>query len=313
MSGVSAMHAVKLAAMAMKLGEIDCAIAGGATSISRNSLVASAVSQNSLNSRIMKIEDSPSALNYKDFNPAAMDCDRVAAEYGVDRTEQDEWAYRSHIHYGNAWKAGKFEEEILPLPVCRENSQNVILNIDEQYKPNITVGELAKFKHWHGIKTITAANGAAMSDGASAILLMNREKALETGLQPLATVIANVSLAINLTRMPEAPGFAIQMVCKKAGFTLDNMDIIEINEDFACVPLIALRIVAGDNEKKFQKLKDKTNINGSSIAIGHPVTASGARIIMNLMYELRRRGGGYALGTLCGGLAQADACIIKVD
>jgi len=105
------------------------------------------------------------------------------------------------------------------------------------------------------------------------------------------------------------------MALKKAGLTLDDIAVMEINEAFACVPLVSLRILAGgDNEKaRLAQLKEKTNINGSAIAIGHPNTASGARIIMNLMYELRRRGGGYAMGSLCGGLAQSNTCIIKVD
>jgi acetyl-CoA C-acetyltransferase len=105
------------------------------------------------------------------------------------------------------------------------------------------------------------------------------------------------------------------MALKKAGLTLDDMKVMEINEAFACVPLVSLRILAGgDNEKKkLTELKEKTNVNGSAIAMGHPNTASGARIIMGLMYELQRRGGGYAMGSLCGGLAQSNSCIIKVD
>jgi acetyl-CoA C-acetyltransferase len=105
------------------------------------------------------------------------------------------------------------------------------------------------------------------------------------------------------------------MALKKAGLTLDDMKVMEINEAFACVPLVSLRILAGgDNEKaRLAALKEKTNVNGSAIAIGHPNTASGARIVMDLMYELQRQGGGYAIGSLCGGLAQANVCIIKVD
>jgi acetyl-CoA C-acetyltransferase len=144
---------------------------------------------------------------------------------------------------------------------------------------------------------------------------MTRQKATEMGLKPLATIVTSVHFAMNASRMPEAPGYGMQLALKKAGLTLDDMAVMEINEAFACVPLVSLRILAGgDNEKKrLQELKEKTNINGSAIAIGHPNTASGARIVMTLMYELRRRGGGYAIGSLCGGLAQSETCIIKVD
>ena len=106
---------------------------------------------------------------------------------------------------------------------------------------------------------------------------------------------------------------AMREVLKKADLSLDDIASMEINEAFACVPLVSTKLIAGDDTKKLREIRDKTNINGSAIAIGHPNTASGARIIMNLMYELRRRGGGYALGAICGGLAQADATIIKVE
>ena len=112
--------------------------------------------------------------------------------------------------------------------------------------------------------------------------------------------------------MPEAPAFAALRALERARIDLDNVNIIEINEAFAAVPLVSTLLLAGRDKRKAEAIRGKTNINGSAIAIGHPNTASGARIIMNLMYELRRRGGGYALGAICGGLAQADACIIKV-
>jgi acetyl-CoA C-acetyltransferase len=125
-------------------------------------------------------------------------------------------------------------------------------------------------------------------------------------------VIASVSIAINASRMPEGPAYAIQKILKKAGLTLKDISVMEINEAFACVPLVSTKMLGDGDAKKVKEIRDKTNINGSAIAIGHPNTSSGARLIMNLMYELRRRGGGFALGAICGGLAQADACIIKV-
>jgi acetyl-CoA C-acetyltransferase len=313
MACVSAMHAVKLAAMTMKSGEIDCAIAGGSTSFSREPLVVRNLRFNGFRMGDVKMEDPLLALGYKDFNPVAVDSDNVAAEYGVDRAEQDEWAVRSHVNYGKAYTAGKFKQEIFPLSIPQEKGDPKILDIDEQYRASSSIEGLAKLKTVYGTRAITAGNAPGLNDGATAILLMTRQKATEMGLKPLATVIANVSMAMNASRMPEAPGYAMQMVCKKAGITLDDVSVIEINEAFACVPLVSLRVAAGGDKAKLAQLKEKTNVNGSAIAIGHPNTASGARIVMTLMYELQRRGGGYALGTLCGGLAQADSCIIKVD
>ena len=315
MACVSAMHAVKLAAMEMKAGEIDCAIAGGATSFSREPLIVRNLRFNGFRLGDVKMEDPLLGLGYKDFNPVSVDSDNIALEHGVDRAEQDEWACRSHVNYGKAWSAGKFKDEIFPVSIPQEKGEPKILDIDEQYRANATLEGLAKLKTVYNTRTITAGNAPGLNDGASAILLMTRQKAQEMGLAPLATIVTNVHFAMNASRMPEAPGYGMLMALKKAGLTLDDIAVMEINEAFACVPLVSLRILAGgDNEKaRLAQLKEKTNINGSAIAIGHPNTASGARIIMNLMYELRRRGGGYAMGSLCGGLAQSNTCIIKVD
>jgi acetyl-CoA C-acetyltransferase len=315
MACVSAMHAVKLACMEMKAGEIEIAIAGGATSFSREPLIVRNMRFNGFRIGDVKMEDPLFALGYKDFNPVSVDSDIIALQHGVDRPEQDEWAARSHTKYGEAWKAGKFKTEIFPLTIPQDKGEPKVLDIDEQYRPGTTPETLAKLKTVYNTKTITAGNAPGLNDGASAILLMTRQKAQEMGLKPLATIVTNVHFAMNASRMPEAPGYGMQMALKKAGLTLDDMKIMEINEAFACVPLVSLRILAGgDNEKaKLAELKEKTNVNGSAIAIGHPNTASGARIIMNLMYELQRRGGGYAMGSLCGGLAQANVCIIKVE
>ncbi|HSW58854.1 MAG TPA: thiolase family protein, partial [Dehalococcoidales bacterium] len=262
-----------------------------------------------------KMEDPLFALGYKDFNPVSVDSDIIALQHGVERAEQDEWAARSHTKYGEAWKAGKFKDEILPVPIPQEKGDPKVLDIDEQYRAGTTVEGLAKLKTVYNTKTITAGNAPGLNDGATAILLMTRQKATELGLKPLATIVTSVHFAMNASRMPEAPGYGMQMALKKAGLTLEDMKVMEINEAFACVPLVSLRILAGgDNEKaRLAQLKEKTNVNGSAVAIGHPNTASGARIVMNLMYELHRLGGGYAIGSLCGGLAQAEVCIIKVE
>jgi len=142
---------------------------------------------------------------------------------------------------------------------------------------------------------------------------MTRKKAEELHLEPIGTIVAMTSIAIHPNRMPEGPGIAIQKVLEMAKIRLDQIDVIEINEAFAAVPLVSLGILCHRDKGQVNEIKKKTNINGSAIAIGHPNTSSGARIMMNLAYELRRRGGGYAVGAICGGLAQADACIIKFE
>jgi acetyl-CoA C-acetyltransferase len=201
----------------------------------------------------------------------------------------------------------------MPLPIPQPKGEPKILDIDEQYRPGTNMEALAKLKTVYNTRMITAGNAPGLNDGATAILLMTRKKAKELGLEVLATVVASVSLAINASRMPEGPGFAMLKAIEKAGMSFDDINIMEINEAFACVPLVSMKVAAKGSDKLYKSLVSKMNLQGSAIAIGHPNTASGARIVMDLMFQLRERGGGYALGTLCGGLAQADACIIKVE
>jgi acetyl-CoA C-acetyltransferase len=309
---VSAMSAVKLGCMAMRLGEIDVAIGGGATSFSQEPLIVRGVRFDGFRIGHVKMEDPLFALGYKDFNPVSVDTDDVAYEYGISREEQDEWALRSHQNYGAAWNGGKFEEEILPLEIKLKKQEPFTLNIDEQYRPDSSLDSLAKLKPVYGTRAITAGNAPGLNDGAAAILFMKKAKADSLGLEPLAEIVSMSSIAINPHRMPEGPAYAAVKALQLAEMNIDDISVMEVNEAFAAVPLVSTLLLTDKDKYKAKRLREKTNINGSAIAVGHPNTASGARLIMNLMYELRRRGGGYALGAICGGLAQADACIIKV-
>ena len=313
MACVSAMHAVKLAAMEMAAGEIEAAIAGGATSFGQSPLVVRGLRFSGYRLADVKMEDPLVALGYKDFNPVSVDSDNVAAEYKFTREDMDEWSARSQTNYGKAWEAGKFKDEMMPMSIPQPKGDPKVLDIDEQYRPGTTMEGLAKLKPIYGTKMITAGNAPGLNDGATAIMLMTRKKAQELGLKVLGQVVASTSIALNASRMPEGPGFAMLKALKKANLKMDDMKVMEINEAFACVPLVSMKVAAEGSDAKYKALREKMNVNGSAIAIGHPNTASGARIVMNLLYDLRRRGGGYAMGSLCGGLAQADACIIKVE
>ena len=309
---VSAMSAVKLGAMAMRLGEIEVAIGGGATSFSQEPLIVRGLRFNGFRIGDVKMEDPLFQLGYKDFNPVSVDTDNVAVEYGISREEQDEWALRSHQNYGKAWKEGKFKDEMIPLEIPQKGKEPFILDIDEQYREDTTLEKLSKLKPIYGCKAVTAGNAPGLNDGATAILIMTREKAEKLHLEPIGTIVAMASIAIHPNRMPEGPGFAIKKVLDMAGMKLDQIDVIEINEAFAAVPLVSIEVLCNRDKVLAKEIQKKTNINGSAIAIGHPNTASGARIMMTLAYELRRRGGGYGIGAICGGLAQADACLICV-
>ncbi len=309
---VSAMSAVYYGCRAMVAGEIQSAIGGGATSFSQEPLIVRGLRWKGFRIGDVSMEDPLFALGYKDFNPVSVDTDNVAAEYGISREEQDEWALRSHQNYGQAWEAGKFKDEMMTLEIPQKKEDPIVLDIDEQYRKDTTIERLAKLPGIYGCKGVTAGNAPGLNDGATAILFMTRAKADELGLEPLAEIVAMSSIAISPNLMPEGPAYAAMKAIERGGLSLDDIDVMEINEAFAAVPLVSTLLMADKDKQKANKIRQKTNINGSAIAVGHPNTASGARLIMNLMYELRRRGGGYAVGAICGGLAQADACLIKV-
>ena len=310
---VSAMSAVKLATMSIRLGEMEVGLAGGATSFSQEPLIVRNLRFGGFRIGDVKMEDPLFALGYKDYNPVSVDTDNVAAEYGIPRLEQDEWAVRSHMNYGKAWKEEKFKDEIIPLEIPQKGKEPFLLDIDEQYRSDTSLEKLSKLKPIYGCKAVTAGNAPGLNDGATAIIVMTRKKANDLGLKSIGTILAMTSIAIHPNRMPEGPGFAIKKVLKMANLKLDQIDVIEINEAFAAVPLVSIEVLCDRDKAKAKEIQKKTNVNGSAIAIGHPNTSSGARIMMTLAYELKRRGGGYAVGAICGGLAQADACVIKFE
>ena len=309
---VSAMSAAHYGCRSIMAGEIQSFIGGGATSFSREPLVVRGLRWKGFRLGDVNMEDPLYMMKYKDYLPVSEETDKIAIEYGIFREEQDEWAVRSHQNYGRAWEAGKFKEEMMVLSIPQKKGDPIILDVDEQYRPDTSMEKLAKLPTVYGCKNITAGNAPGMNDGATAILFMTKNKAKELSLEPLAEILAMTSIAISPLHMPEGPAYAAMKALKLANLTLDDISVMEINEAFAAVPLVSTLLMVDKDKEKAEALRKKTNINGSAVAIGHPNTASGARLIMNLMYELRRRGGGYALGAICGGLSQADACIIRV-
>lgn len=309
---VSAMSAVHFGCRAMAAGEIRTAIGGGATSFSQEPLILRRLRWEGFRLGNISMEDPLFALGYKDFNPVSVDTDNVAQEYGISREEQDEWALRSHSNYGAAWNKGGFKDEMMILQIQQKKGGAVSMEIDEQYRKDASIEKLSSLPGIYGCKGITAGNAPGLNDGSAAILFMKRSYALQLGIEPLGEIVSMASVAIKPDRMPEGPAVAALRAMKDAQINLDMVDIIEINEAFAAVPLVSTLILGEMDKGKTGNIRKKTNVNGSAIAVGHPNTASGARVMMNLVYELRRRGGGYALGAICGGLAQADACVLKV-
>ena len=227
---------------------------------------------------------------------------QVAQEYGIGRQEQDRWALSSQQRYQAAQAAGKFSDEITPVEVKTRKGE-VVVTKDEQPRPDTTYEKLAALPPaFEPEGTVTAGNAPGLNDGAAALVLMSRQAAEVQGLEPLARIVATAHASAAPQLINVVPALAAQNALQKAGLTVENIDLWEINEAFAAVTLTASKILGLDPEL--------VNVNGGSVAIGHPVGATGARILMTLIYELRRRGGGTGLATICGAGANGYAMIV---
>ncbi|HZG14828.1 MAG TPA: acetyl-CoA C-acetyltransferase [Candidatus Bathyarchaeia archaeon] len=238
--------------------------------------------------------------------PMAIHGSNVAEEYGITREAQDEWAYRSQMRASQAVANGIFDEEIVPVPIPQKKGEPVLVTRDEAPRADTTLEILAKLPPvYKKDGTITAGNAPGINDGAAAMVLMSDSKADELGIKPLATILGHAQVGAEAPYIATTPGLAIQKLLQKTGVKLEEIDLFEVNEAFAAVTLTSGNIVGWDVEK--------VNVNGGAIALGHPIGASGARIIMHLVYELRRRGGGLGIAAICSGAAQGDAILLKVE
>ena len=227
----------------------------------------------------------------------------TAEEHGLTREKQDEWSVRSHER---AIKAkDMFAEEITPIEVKQRKGDPIKVEVDEAPREGTTAESLSKLKPAFGKDgTITAGNAPGINDGAAALILMSEERAQKDGKKPLAYVLSHTEVAVEPHRFPETPGLVINELLKKTGKSLDDIDLFEINEAFAAVALASSKIAGLD--------AGKVNVNGGSVALGHPIGASGTRIILTLAYELKRRGGGIGIAAICSGGGQGDAIMIEV-
>lgn len=230
----------------------------------------------------------------------------VAKEYGITREEQDAYALRSHQRAIAAIDSGKLAEEIVPVAVPQKKGEPVLVTTDEAPRRDTSLEALAKLPPiFLADGTITAGNAPGVNDGAGALVLMSAERAKREGKKPLATILAHAAVGAEAPYLATVPGLAIRELLKKTGLTLNDIDLIEVNEAFAAVVLTSEKIVGWDREK--------VNVNGGAIALGHPIGASGARILITLIYELRRRGGGLGIAAICSGAAQGDAVLVQVE
>ncbi|MGF2618269.1 acetyl-CoA C-acetyltransferase [Rossellomorea vietnamensis] len=229
----------------------------------------------------------------------------TATEFEISREEQDRWSERSHKLAVTATEDGTLSEEIAAVQVPQRKGDPIIVDRDEAPRKDTSLEKLSKLSPVFGSGgTITAGNAPGVNDGAAAMVLMSEERASKEGKEPLAYILGHTAIALEAENFPQTPGLVINELLKKTGKTLEEIDLFEINEAFAAVALTSGKIASLD--------ENKVNVNGGAVAIGHPIGASGARIILTLAYELKRRGGGIGIASICSGGGQGDAIMIEV-
>ncbi|MBW3112667.1 thiolase family protein [Bacillus sp. MCCB 382] len=291
----SSQQAVHFAAQAILAGDMDVVIAGGVENMSRVPM-----GSNYGNAEPF----SPKLKSRYEVIHQGLSAERIAEKYGFTRRELDEFSAESHRRALKAQAEGHFKKEIMPLQVTDENGETILITDDsgprEGTTPDVLAGLKTVFKE-DGV--IHAGNASQISDGAAVLLLMSREKAEELGLKPRFKVHTRVVVGSDPTLMLTGPIPATEKALKKSGLALEDIDVFEVNEAFASVPMAWLKETGAD--------PGKLNPNGGAIALGHPLGASGARLMLTMMSELERTGGRYGLQTMCEGHGMANATIIE--
>ncbi|MFO7172999.1 MAG: 3-oxoadipyl-CoA thiolase [Bacillota bacterium] len=306
----SGLEAVLQAARAIRAGEGDIFIAGGVESMTRAPFVMAKAPEPW--SRQVEVYDT--TLGWRFVNPrlAAMyppysmgeTAENVAEKWGVSREEQDRFALASQQKWAAAQAAGKFRDEIVPVPVPAGRGETRLFAVDEHPRPDTTLEKLARLKPvFREGGTVTAGNSSGINDGAAALLVMAAETARELGLRPMARIVAGAVAGVDPAYMGVGPIPASRKALARAGIGVADLDLVEVNEAFAAQVIPCIRELGLDPEK--------VNVNGGAIAIGHPLGCSGARILTTLVHELRRRGGRYGLATMCIGVGQGIAAVVE--
>jgi len=307
----SGLEAINCAARAVKLGEGDFYLAGGVESMSRAPWVVGKP-ERGLPRGPQTMHDT--TLGWRFVNPRMAELgvstesmgetgENVAERYGVSREDQDAFGLRSHQRAVAAAEAGVFAEEIVPIET-QQGKDTVTVEADEGPRPDASLEKMAKLKPaFREGGTVTAGNASTLNDGAACTLVASEAGVKELGAEPLARVVAFGVAGVDPAYMGIGPALAIPRALEAAGLTLDDIDLIEINEAFASQVLASARELGIDEEK--------LNVNGGAIALGHPLGCSGARLATTLVRELRRRGGRYGIATMCVGVGQGLATVFE--
>ncbi|WP_067899756.1 acetyl-CoA C-acetyltransferase [Nocardia vaccinii] len=303
---LSGINAIALADQLIRAGEYEIVVAGGQESMSRAPHLLTK-SREGFKYGDATLDDHMIADGLQDiFTGQAMGVltDARNAVDAISREDQDAFAAASHRNAASAWKNGVFTDEVTPVSVPQRKGDPIVVSQDEGIRADTTVESLAKLRPAFAPDgTITAGSASQISDGAAAVVVMSKAKAQELGLSWIAEIGAAGVVAGPDSTLQEQPANAIAKACAREGISPTDLDVVEINEAFAVVGIASARKLGIDPER--------VNVNGGAIAIGHPLGMSGARIVLHLALELKRRGGGVGAAALCGGGGQGDALIIR--
>lgn len=306
----SGLDAVVYAARGILAGEGDIYIAGGTESMTRAPYVMAKpeMGYSRGNKELFDTTIGWRFINEKLKEMYGVDsmsetAENVATEFGVSREEQDKFAYQSQMKAKAAMEANKFKDELIPVTYEDKRGNTITVDTDEHPRPDTSLEVLAKLKPLFPNGTVTAGNASGVNDGASALLLMSAKKARELGVKPLAKYVTSAVSGLEPRIMGLGPIYATKKVVQRAGIDLDDIDLIELNEAFASQAVECIRQLELDPEK--------VNVNGGAIAFGHPLGASGAKILTGLVHEMKRRDVKYGLATMCIGVGQGIAMIVE--
>jgi acetyl-CoA C-acetyltransferase len=303
---LSGTSAVAMADQMIRAGELEVAVAGGMESMTNAPFVLPKARQGA------RLGDTPmldSMIHdglWCAFDDRHMGegTDAINAELGIGREEQDEWAVRSHARAQEAWEAGRLAEEVVAVEVPQRKGDPVVVGRDEGLRPDTTLDALAGLRPaFTADGTVTAGNASQISDGAAAVVVMSEQRAEQLGLEPIAEIVAFGMSADRYASLQTVPALALERALKKAGLATSDLGVVEINEAFAAVALHSSRMLDLDEEI--------VNVNGGAVALGHPIGASGARLVLTVAMEMRRRGVDLGAVAICGGGGQGDALVLR--
>ena len=302
----SSVTALGISALKIRSGDADIVLAGGVDSPSQTPfLMRNMRFGKHLGDQIL--EDPMQIRNPMTGLALAYVTGKQALKFEVSREEQDEWAFNSHQKYFAAYDKGYFGDEL--CSVIDGDNQPLI---DEPPRRDTSLEKLSQLPTVYDSPTVTAGNVPGLNDGASAVIVTSVDEAQRRQLPIKGEIVSYAQVAGDLVASVYTPGLGIQQALKKAGLKVDDLKRIEINEAFAAMPLVSTKYMADGDVNQTEQLRSRTNVNGGAVAIGHPPGASGARIVMSLIRELERCGGGYGAAAICGGYGQGDAMIVKV-